>query len=121
MNDTLWIKGGNCRSGKSTGRPRKKPDVQPIKPPATQAREAAADRGRTMISPEMGSLILLMHNAGLSLEEMVTMFREDASYWAMTQPEVAGSQTRAAKWLGEHRNTHRRQLVRFIERKLRLA
>lgn len=82
--------------------------------------QRAEDAGRPMISPEIASLLSLMHNAGLTLDEMVTMFRQDASYWAMAQAEVRGNQTKAAKLLGEHRNTHRRQLVLFMERKARL-
>jgi DNA-binding protein Fis len=47
---------------------------------------------------------------------MVTMFREDACFLAWT--ENAGNQSKAAEWLGVHRNTSSRGLRGWINRKV---
>jgi DNA-binding NtrC family response regulator len=78
--------------------------------------ERMIEQGRQKPIPMMEELILKMQAAGLTLDQMVTMVREDACFLAWTKN--AGNQSKAAEWLGVHRNTSSRGLRGWINRKV---
>jgi transcriptional regulator of acetoin/glycerol metabolism len=78
--------------------------------------ERLIEQGRQKPVPMMAELILTMQAAGLTLDQMVTMVREDACFLAWT--ENKGNQSKAAAWLGVHRNTSSRGLRGWINRKV---
>lgn len=78
--------------------------------------ERMIEQGRKEPIPMMAELISTMQTAGLSLDEMVSMFREDACFLAWKKNH--GNQSKAAEWLGVHRNTSSRGLRGWINRQV---